>query len=236
MQYLSLWLDCSSSDPNKLYTKNCRVMVYLAFIAVASFVVLAQPAVAQGANTTPPLTYRGRVLQSVDNQTCPSEEHQEIVRNEIKTAMRRLLQNSIIPDLLSYTFICGGSTGWRRIAYLNMSDPSQQCPSVWQEIATPFRVCGRRSTSPSCEGLTYSTGSEQYDQVCGRIIGYQRGTPDAFLGYSVSIDTYYLDGVSVTYGSPRQHIWSFAAGLDEGHLQHAPVSLGAPVEIEFPHL
>ena len=101
-------LDCSSSDSDKLNSKNCMVMgtfVYLAFIAVASFVVLAQPAVAQGASTTPPLTYRGPVLQSVDNQTCPSEEHQEMARNEIKTAARTLLRNSIVvPDLQSYTF------------------------------------------------------------------------------------------------------------------------------------
>ena len=80
---------------------------------------------------------------------------------------------------------------------------------------TTHRVCGRRSTSASCEGLTYSTGSEQYDQVCGRIIGYQIGTPDAFRGSSRSIDASYLDGVSLTYGSPRQHIWSFAGGFDE---------------------
>ena len=95
-----------------------------------------------------------------------------------------------------------------------MSDPSQHCPSVWQEITTPHRTCGRRSTGASCEGITYSTGSEQYDQVCGRINGYQLGSPDAFDGPAL-IDTYYLQGVSVTYGSPRQHIWSFAAGLDE---------------------
>ena len=209
-------LDCSSSDSDKLNSKNCMVMgtfVYLVYIAIASFVVLAYPAV--GANTTLPLTYRGPVLQSVDNQTCPSEEHQEIARKEIKTATRCLLQDSIVPDLQSYTFVCGGSTGWKRVAYLNMSDPSQQCPSVWQEITTPHRVCGRRSTSASCEGLTYSTGSEQYDQVCGRIIGYQRATPDAFRGSSRSIDSIYLDGVSVTYGSPRQHIWSFVCGVDE---------------------
>ena len=96
-----------------------------------------------------------------------------------------------------------------------MSDPSQQCPSVWQEITTPHRVCGRRSARASCEGLTYTIGSEQYDQVCGRIIGYQLGSPDSFSGASVSIDSYYLEGVSVTHGSPRQHIWSFAGGLFE---------------------
>ena len=193
-------------------------MVYLVFIAVASFVVLAHPAVAQVASTTPPLTYRGPILQSVDNQPCPSEEHQEIARKEIKTATRRLLRDSVVPDLQSYTFICGGSTGWKRVAYLNMSDPSQQCPSAWQKITTPHRVCGRRSASTaSCEGLTYSTGSEQYDRVCGRIIGYQIGSVDAFHNSSRSIDSYYLDGISVTYGSPRQHIWSFAGGIDEGY-------------------
>ena len=189
-------------------------LVYLVCIAVASFTVLAQPAVAQGASAQPSLTFHGRVLQGVDNQTCPSEEQREIARNRVKTATGRLLRESFIPDL--QVFLCDGSPGWRRVAYLNMSDPSQQCPSVWQEITTPHRVCGRRSTSASCEGLTYSTGSVQYDQVCGRIISYQKGTVDAFLlGPHVSIDSYYVDGVSVTHGSPRQHVWTFAAGIDE---------------------
>ena len=96
-----------------------------------------------------------------------------------------------------------------------MSDPSQQCPSVWREITTPHRVCGRRSSSGSCEGLTYPTGNVQYDQVCGRIIGYQLGGPVSFVGSSQSINNVYVDGISVTRGSPRQHIWTFAAGLDE---------------------
>ena len=154
-------------------------VVYLVCIAVASFAVLTQPAVAQGANADLPLTYSGRVLQGVDNQTCPSEEQREIARNRVKSATQRMLRDSLLPNLQA--FLCDGSTGWRRVAYLNMSDSSQQCPLVWQEITTPFRVCGRRSASPSCEGLTYSTGSEQYDQVCGRIIGYQLSTPDALV-------------------------------------------------------
>ena len=106
-----------------------------------------------------------------------------------------------------------------RVAYLNMGDPSQQCPSVWREIIHPHRVCGRRynSSGAGCQGVTYTTGSEQYNQVCGRIIGYQIGDPEAFYSSSVSrsIDTYYVDGISVTHGSPRQHIWTFAAGRDE---------------------
>ena len=204
-------------------------------IAVASFAVLAQPVVAQGANTTLPLTYPGQVWQGDGSQTCPSEE-QERVRNEVDSEILRLVQESVVP-LLQATqtqlptqsptdYSCGGSTGWRRVAYLNMSDPSQQCPSVWREITTPHRTCGRipTSISGSCVGVNYTTGDEQYDQVCGRIIGYQLGTPDPFRGVvnvRDAIDTAYFDGVSVTRGSPRQHIWTFAVGLDESERPHS---------------
>ena len=188
-------------------------LVYL-IIAVASFAVLGQPAVAQGANTTLPLTYPGQVLQGDGSQTCPSEEQRERVRNEVRNAIPSLLRGSVVPLLQGYS--CGGSTGWRRVAYLNMSDATQQCPSVWKKITTPHRVCGRRSTTGSCEGVNYTTGSEQYDQVCGRIIGYQLGNPESFIhSPGQSINTYYADGISVTHGSPRQHIWTFAGGISE---------------------
>ena len=188
-------------------------------IAITSFAVLAQPAVAQGANTTLPVTYPGQVLQGDGSQTCHSEEQQEKARNEVDNATQRLLQESVVPFLqtqlptvLPNEHRCGGS-GWRRVAYLNMSDPFQQCPSVWQEIITPHRVCGRRSSTSGCDGITYTTGNDQYDQVCGRIIGYQIGHPECFNGGS--INNIYVEGVSVTHGSPRQHIWTFAGGISE---------------------
>ena len=58
----------------------------------------------------------------------------------------------------------------------------------------------------------------EYSQVCGKIIGYQDWTPDAFGQKSLltSIDSAYVDGISLTHGrNPRKHIWTFAAGLDE---------------------
>ena len=81
--------------------------VYLVCIAV-SFTVLAQPAVAQGANSTLPLTYSGQLLQGDGSQTCPSEEQREMVQNEVDNATLSLLRESVIP-LLRYS--CGGSTG-----------------------------------------------------------------------------------------------------------------------------
>ena len=51
-------------------------------------------------------------------------------------------------------------------------------------------------------------------QVCGRVIGYQVGSTDAFnMQLNYTIDDAYLDGVSITYGEPRMHIWTYAAGL-----------------------
>jgi hypothetical protein len=76
----------------------------------------------------------------------------------------------------------------------------------------------------------FPTQSIQYSQVCGRIIGYQVGQPQAFVlennNQPQTIDGPYVDGVSLTYGSPRQHIWTFANALDEvdGYNDHSRCS------------
>jgi hypothetical protein len=61
----------------------------------------------------------------------------------------------------------------------------------------------------------FPTQGIQYSQVCGRIIGYQVGQPGAFSNPQYAIDGRYADGVSLTYGSPRQHIWTFVNALQE---------------------
>ena len=56
--------------------------------------------------------------------------------------------------------------------------------------------------------------------MCGRIIGYQVGSTDAFnSGSHFTIDQAYIDGVSVTYGTPRKHIWTFASGISETNVR-----------------
>ena len=111
---------------------------------------------------------------------------------------------------------CGAGL-WYRVAFLNMSDPSQQCPSAWRLVTTNgVRACGRPvSSESSCNGTFYSAINE-YQRVCGRVIGYQQGTPDGFGHMNRgSINDAYLDGVSITYGQPRKHVWSYAAGYTE---------------------
>ena len=57
---------------------------------------------------------------------------------------------------------------------------------------------------------------------CGKAKGYQFTSPDSvspfFDGGIEShndINSFYVDGVSLTRGSPRQHIWTFMAGIKE---------------------
>ena len=114
---------------------------------------------------------------------------------------------------------CGYGGVWKRIAYINMSDPVQQCPNAWRGYSTPVRSCGRPVTSRSaCAPVFFSTNGMQYSKVCGRAVGYQKGSPDGFGGktFDETLDGLYVDGVSVTHGSPRTHIWTFAVGLYTG--------------------
>ncbi len=117
---------------------------------------------------------------------------------------------------------CNTAGGWMRVANLDMTDPNQNCPDglrMATRTEPPLRTCGRVE-GPGCVSTTYSTYGVEYSKVCGRIIGYQNSTPDAFLSYfsnrALSIDDVYVDGVNLTHGqSPRQHIWTFAGALDE---------------------
>jgi hypothetical protein len=139
--------------------------------------------------------------------------------------------SSILAGLLTVPQ-CGDGL-WYRVAHIHMNDSTQDCPSNWKQINDiPVRACGRpTSTGPGvrCIGEYFSTRGLQYGKVCGRVIGYQEGSTDTFERFQNqqnTIDDAYVDGVSVTYGMPRTHIWTFAAGASEGtvtdHITNCP--------------
>ena len=111
------------------------------------------------------------------------------------------------------------------MAYLNMSDPSQQCPpelTLYDEDGV--RACGRQTSSTgSCSSVTYDV-HVCYTQVCGRVIAYQYGTPEGLL--SDNIDDPYVNGISITHGSPRRHIWTLIGSYTET-LPRCPCGTGA---------
>ena len=117
---------------------------------------------------------------------------------------------------------CNSTGGWTRIANLNMSNPSEQCPGnlTIRTYSSSRRLCGRGTIGAGCRSAVYSSYGISYSNVCGRMIGYEYASPSAFSRNSFSsptIDSYYVDGVSLTHGpsGARQHIWTFAAGFLE---------------------
>ena len=111
-----------------------------------------------------------------------------------------------------------GSGLWYRVAHLNMSDPLQQCPCVWREYnRTGIRACGRPVSSNGGCASKHFLINNQYSRVCGRVIGYQVGSPDAFSQYSNEED---FDGVNITSGVQLDHVWSYVSGLSESQLSN----------------
>ena len=147
-----------------------------------------------------------------NGQTCPS---QDAVNAERKRVRDILEERIVVPCT------CGGD-GWTRVAYLNMSDQNQQCPSNWNLTTSPVRGCGRSSAGIyTCDSVFYPVHGRTYSSVCGRVLAYQRafaaGFKTALATGRNTIDAAYLSGVSVTHGpaGSRQHIWTFAATLNE---------------------
>ena len=107
---------------------------------------------------------------------------------------------------------CGNVTGgWMRAVSLDMRQPKSKCPSdLCLSFATSPRTCGRCNI-PKFPVVTYHVGAP-YSKVCGKLIAYQFGTPDAF---SPNHTTAGFDGITLTYGRSERHIWSFIAALQE---------------------
>ena len=178
-------------------------------------------------------------VQSLSNQTtflsptiipaedgtrrCPSQQQRDASHQMIKSAVAAALRL----DSSDPTVRCGAGQ-WTRVAFLDMNDPLQLCPSAWRlNTSSGIRRCGRPSSSNDmCHGTFYSSGGRTYSKVCGRVIGYQVGHPDAFHS-SDTIDQAYVEGVSITHGFPRSHIWTLAADLSETGNRACPCDNGS---------
>ena len=111
-----------------------------------------------------------------------------------------------------------------RVADIDMTQPNENCPAGFRKVtASGKTMCGCQSSR--CISTTFPSHGLQYSRVCGRITGYQYATTDAFWEYisrgSGSIDTYFVDGIVLTHGSPRTHIWTFAS-------RYSQYSVGCP--------
>ena len=97
----------------------------------------------------------------------------------------------------------------------------ENCPSAWKNFTIPntdIKVCRIGQDAAGIYSANYSTDGTclGFQHLCGKVIGYQSGSPDGFnRGNNIfkQIDDIYLDGISITYGYPRKHLFSLAVGV-----------------------
>ena len=218
--------NCAShiSDDANHVTDNAQAMNTLLFILPFA---LYSAGLASGQLYQLPVV----ILETPEDAICPPDGDLEAARINITRNLSHILQeiaaefNQTIEeidqnDTTTYTVPeCGGS-GWRRVAFLNMTDPTQQCPDSWREYGQDsVRACGRQESGvASCSSVEYSPDGLEYTHVCGQIMGYQFASPDGlYIPFANDLNGPYVDGVSVTYGTPRQHIWTLYGGVREFH-------------------
>ena len=119
------------------------------------------------------------------------------------------------------TRTCGNITGgWMRVADLNMTDGIAECPPEFTlSNQSNLRTCRISQFLAECTSIYYSLNGVSYSHACGMIRAYQVRSIEAFERHAqhvrpsnATIDSNYVDGISLTYGTnPRQHIWTFAA-------------------------
>ena len=137
------------------------------------------------------------------------------------------------------TLSCGGVTGgWMRVVDVDFNDSSNVCPSGFREdIDSDIRTCVKGDDAGGCTSIEYSASDVTYSRVCGKVIAYQFGTTEAFSRLivisSLTVDSQYLDGISLTHGNPREHIWSFAMGVTESRTDRfaCPCNIGSTISV-----
>ena len=130
--------------------------------------------------------------------------------------------------------LCGSGGGWTRLAYLNMSDSTQNCPSGFRLYQSGgVRACGRPVINyGSCTSVRFPSNGIRYSQICGRVVGYQYRTSDALdttHGHHNDINGPYVDGVSITRGSLRNHVWTLIASWQS---TYCPCSIGGGFSVQ----
>ena len=87
-------------------------------------------------------------LNEGDDGNCPLMEERERARSRIHLSMSG-----------RWLHTCNGIPGWRRVAFINMTDTSYTCPTGLSLTSYSKRTCGRSHTTlGGCSSTTFSIG------------------------------------------------------------------------------
>ena len=155
------------------------------------------------------------VSEAIDTVQQKIESLNITVLNTVMSELRAMNETLNILKSQSLNSKCGKIASWRRIAYFDTTR-GDSCPTGLRTVTNTSAnqtACGR-TANRGCTSLQFSSNGD-YTNVCGRVRGYQYGYPEVFDSGTSSIDSHYLDGISITHGIPRTHLWSYVAGYSE---------------------
>ena len=115
---------------------------------------------------------------------------------------------------------------WTSFDTFNATCPTGLILQEYNNIDHP--LCGR-DDKVGCNSANFSSTGLMYSKVCGQVRGYQYSGPNTFYSLGDGIDSHYVDGMSITYGTnPCKHIWTYAAGTSEQriHSSACPCNTG----------
>ncbi len=152
--------------------------------------------------------------------------------NKTKMEIEEVLNNQVDPYLTQRygkPRNCGGP-GWTEVVDLDMSNDSMECPTGFTLFSFPVRSCGRPGSENNV--TAYFTVKHSYTNICGTIVGIQKGSTDGFgPTFYDSRPMHYVDGIIIWHGSSysQGHIWTCAAAPRQ---LATNVRLGCPCSYE----
>ena len=180
-------------------------------------------------------TFSEEVLNSIsDNVSAKINESIAELLDTIQTLNQTLTDRLLLLESQVPPTVCNiTSSKWKRITYFDTTR-GDSCPTGLRTVTnttTRQTACGRTANG-GCTSLQFSPNGT-YTNVCGRMRGYQYGYPELFDSGTASIDTSYLHGVSITHGTPRNHLWSYVTAYSEqynGTIYRCPCARPDPTD------
>ena len=119
-----------------------------------------------------------------------------------------------LPPRLMMCFLRGhdkcGEGVWMRIGYFDTRQPLAECPDpLVRRVVGGNSYCMRHASG--CDSVFFDALGVHYSEVCGMIVAKQYGHINAF-GFApnpATVENAYAEGILITRGSPRQHVWTY---------------------------
>ena len=133
---------------------------------------------------------------------------------DVKKRLERIQFEEVFPEK------CGKVGPWRRVVYINPT-VDNSCPSGLIMVPVASKQACAGTVDNGCSSVIF-TVDQNYNNICGIVQGYQFSSTSGFAASvdpdkTININDTYVDGISITQGSPRKHVWTYATYREEGH-------------------